>query len=284
MLKHRILTALVLIPLVVYLILFSSNLIFSLVFALISILALDEWSKIHHFPTKNRIFFLLLNSMLLLSLYWFNEHRSVQWIMMLIGLFFWFYAFWQIRQYEKGNSEQINRLYLRQFNQYLYGMLLLVPAWFSLVLVKQQEWHLVNNLTLDGGQMIMLLMLLVWCADTGAYFFGRLWGNKKLSPRVSPGKTQMGMVGAFVLSSGLILICAYWQALNMLLVAQLLFMSWVIVFVSIVGDLYESMIKRRAGVKDSGHILPGHGGVLDRIDSLTAAAPIFYSMFLLGGL
>ena len=123
---------------------------------------------------------------------------------------------------------------------------------------------------------LMYLFLLVWGADSGAYFVGRKFGKKKLAPNVSPNKSVEGLYGGIV-TSMLIVTAVALLYLDMTWSELILFLilSVVTVFSSVLGDLFESMIKRRAGIKDSGRILPGHGGVLDRIDSLLAAAPIF---------
>ena len=130
---------------------------------------------------------------------------------------------------------------------------------------------------------LMYLFLLVWGADSGAYFVGRKLGKNKLAPAVSPNKSLEGLYGG-VFTSMLIVVAVSVQYLDLTFAQYVLFLilSVVTVFSSVLGDLFESMIKRRAGIKDSGRILPGHGGVLDRIDSLLAAAPIFAAgMYLL---
>ena len=123
---------------------------------------------------------------------------------------------------------------------------------------------------------LMYLFLLVWGADSGAYFVGRKLGRRKLAPSVSPNKSIEGLLGGIV-TVAIIIVIVQTVYLNLTLSQHILFLilSIVTVFSSVQGDLFESMIKRRAGIKDSGRILPGHGGVLDRIDSLLAAAPIF---------
>ena len=123
---------------------------------------------------------------------------------------------------------------------------------------------------------LMYLFLLVWGADSGAYFVGRKLGRKKLAPDVSPNKSVEGLYGGIFTAAIIVLVVQYFY-LDLTVTQHILFLllSIVTVFGSVLGDLFESMIKRRAGIKDSGRILPGHGGVLDRIDSLLAAAPIF---------
>ncbi len=129
---------------------------------------------------------------------------------------------------------------------------------------------------LNSPWWLMYLFLLVWGADSGAYFVGRKFGKKKLAPNVSPNKSVEGLYGG-ILTSMLIVVVVASLYLDMTWPELCLFLilSVITVFSSVLGDLFESMIKRRAGIKDSGRILPGHGGVLDRIDSLLAAAPIF---------
>lgn len=123
---------------------------------------------------------------------------------------------------------------------------------------------------------LLYVFSLVWCADSGAYFVGRKFGKRKMSPNVSPNKSVEGLMGG--LATGLVVVIGIslfkLQLAGMELVLFVL-LSLVTILASVLGDLFESMLKRRAGVKDSGTILPGHGGVLDRIDSLLSATPIF---------
>lgn len=123
---------------------------------------------------------------------------------------------------------------------------------------------------------LLYVFLLVWCADSGAYFVGRKFGKRKMSPNVSPNKSMEGLAGGLV--TGLIVVMGISLfKLNLSGIALVIFvgLSLLTILASVLGDLFESMLKRRAGVKDSGTILPGHGGILDRIDSLLSATPIF---------
>jgi len=148
----------------------------------------------------------------------------------------------------------------------LAGLLALVPAWIGygrLLLVTEPA---------RGVLYVFYLLLIIWAADIGAYFAGRAFGRLKLAPQVSPNKTWEGLLGG--LAGGLLLALAGARVLELpLLAAGALGLA--VVIASVVGDLTESMFKRHAGLKDSGTLLPGHGGVLDRIDSLTAGVPFF---------
>ena len=144
------------------------------------------------------------------------------------------------------------------------GLNLLIAAWAGLVdLYHASPWWL------------MYVFGLVWGADSGAYFAGRALGKHKLAPNVSPGKTIEGFVGGVLTTVILIISVAVYRDLTAMRLVAFLGLSLLTVLASVLGDLLESMVKRQAGVKDSGNIFPGHGGALDRIDSLTAAAPIF---------
>jgi phosphatidate cytidylyltransferase len=118
-------------------------------------------------------------------------------------------------------------------------------------------------------------MMLIWAADSGAYFVGKAFGKNKLAPKVSPGKSVEGVLGG--IGFALIIMLGFLQQQNISidLYPAYLLLAVVVSSVSVLGDLYESLFKRTSGIKDSGNILPGHGGILDRIDSLTAAAPFF---------
>ncbi len=152
------------------------------------------------------------------------------------------------------------------------GALALVPAWLALVRLRLDLPH--------GAQWVLFALILVWVADIGAYFFGRRFGRLRLAPEVSPGKTWEGVLGGIAASAIVALLGSVWFHVP---VVTFLPLCLAAVAFSIVGDLTESLLKRFAGVKDSGTLFPGHGGVMDRIDSVTGAVPVlFFGLALLG--
>jgi phosphatidate cytidylyltransferase len=146
----------------------------------------------------------------------------------------------------------------------LAGIFVLLPMWIALGTLLLHHAR--------GAQFILCLLLLVISTDIGGYFFGRAFGKHKLAPQVSPGKTWEGAAGGVTASLLIAALAAHWFDIALI---PMVVLSLIAVIFSIVGDLTESMFKRHAGLKDSSNILPGHGGILDRIDSITAAAPVF---------
>jgi phosphatidate cytidylyltransferase len=145
----------------------------------------------------------------------------------------------------------------------LAGLLALVPAWVALMRLRLEMPR--------GAEWTLFVLILVWVADIGAFFFGRRFGKKRLAPEVSPGKTWEGALGGIAVSALVAVAGSGWFG-----IAPAVFVPLCLIAVafSIVGDLTESLLKRFAGMKDSGTLFPGHGGVMDRIDSVTGAAPV----------
>jgi len=144
------------------------------------------------------------------------------------------------------------------------GLWVLLPTWVGFSVLRE-----------SGAAWLLFVLLLVWGADIGAYFVGRALGRHKLAPRVSPGKTWEGVAGGLMVTALLAIVFASWQSLGVAGGLMLMLATAVVTLVSVLGDLLESMLKRHRGIKDSSQLLPGHGGVLDRVDSLTAAVPLF---------
>ena len=285
MLRNRILTALLLIPLFVGGIFWASTPVFAALLAVVVLIGAWEWSRLMGLGKYwQRGLYLLLIALLLIA----GENLRSQPVLLreilTVTVVLWcVFIGWII--YVNQNGPVVRKdlpLLLSSF----MGVWLLLPTWLSLI-------HLHGSGS-AGPVWLLLLMVLIWGADSGAYFCGRLWGKHKLAVQVSPGKTWEGVGGGMVLALLLVLPLSLWllsarqgndalsnQASTGLWYTLLCIMT---IAFSISGDLLESVVKRRAGVKDSGHILPGHGGVLDRIDSLTAAAPSFTLGLLMLGL
>ena len=159
----------------------------------------------------------------------------------------------------------------------VFGLLIFIPTWAALVTVRSID---IDESRFFGGWVVLFILLLVWAADVGAYFAGVRYGRNKMMPAVSPGKTMEGLCGGVTLAFVVMMVVAHWTKVPADQFTGYYLTGLFTVVASVFGDLNESMFKRSAGVKDSGSILPGHGGILDRIDSLTAAVPIFTLAYL----
>jgi len=256
----RVLTALVLAPAALAAIWFLPTGGVALLFALVIGLGALEWARLIGLGRgPSGVYLAGLLVLLLLSWLLYRAGPRLEYLF-LPALLWWLATLALLARFAGG------RALLSLPLEALMGYLVLGYAWLALVALHGLE---------SGPYFFTLLLILVWGADTGAYLVGRRFGRRKLAPRISPGKTWEGVAGGLVFAlGGALLVHATlgpgWPALP-----QLLAVALPTVLFSIVGDLFESMIKRQHGAKDSGNLLPGHGGVLDRIDSLTAAAPIF---------
>lgn len=183
----------------------------------------------------------------------------MKYILILVSAFWAFSVYW-VLQYPRLDEQWYNTLL------YSVGCILISSASFAMFFL----WKM-------SPEYLLYMFLLVWGADSGAYFIGRKFGKTKLSPQVSPNKSVEGLIGGIFTTILMMIVIVAFGSLTMSVGQWIVFLIIAIltVMASVQGDLFESMIKRRAGIKDSGTILPGHGGVLDRVDSLLAAAPIF---------
>ncbi len=257
MLKQRLLTAIILIPLFIFLVLKLSSQAFYLLTAAVVLWGGCEWSAfmgIQQFPR-----YLIYPAFLILVLF-------IAYLFPINPILYVTFVWWLIAAYLVIKYPKNAALLANETLQRLMGVLVLVPCWLSINYIRNYP---------NGIHILLFLFVLIWGADSGAYFAGRQWGKHKLIPLVSPGKTWEGCLGA-LLTTTIITLCG-------MMIFKVPFTTWpmalmwalLTVLFSILGDLFESMMKRRVGLKDSGHLLPGHGGILDRIDSLTTAAPIF---------
>lgn len=262
MLKNRIITASILIPLVIAVIFLLDTIWFSMFFAVFVAIGAWEWAGLCKLNGQSKTLYSLFIVCILFGVVWFDNDVLYDRII-LSGVIYWAIAVILVISYQKQRHLLTNSSSILM----LIGMLLLIPMWSGLTLLK--------SFSENGASLIMYLMLLIWGADTAAYFAGKKWGKRKLASRVSPGKTWEGTLAG--IGSSVVIAACYIIVSNINLDDSLLFIALSVVTVigSVFGDLMESLVKREAGQKDSGSILPGHGGVMDRIDSLTAASPIF---------
>jgi phosphatidate cytidylyltransferase len=260
MLAKRVLTALILAPAIVLATLFLSTPWFSLVVGLMTIVAGWEYCNLINlgrFSNKSFYIIVILAAAFLLSI-----SPSMLSPALYAASAWWMAALFLVINYPKSSGFLKKNMAIGLIN----GLFLFIPMAASLAILHSQE-----------RSFVLLLLFLIWAADSGAYFSGMRFGSKKLCPQVSPNKTFEGVFGgmffAQVVAIGYAISIIQNPSLKDFLV--FCFLGLVVTLFSIIGDLFESVLKRVTGQKDSGNILPGHGGLLDRIDSLTASAPIF---------
>lgn len=254
MLRTRIITALILAPLAVAGIFLLPSNAFAVVFWCAAALGAWEWAGLMglRHPAARGAWVALYGA----SAFWLYARPDLYGVVLYGGWVVWGTALIAVLSYPRGAWMFRNPVSLG-----LQGFVIMLGAWLSLVVIQQRE---------DGPLWLLWLFLLVWGADIGAYFAGRAFGRHKLAPQVSPGKTWEGVLGGISLAGiacGGILLA--WQPGP----EAMLLGMFALIFVSVVGDLLVSVAKRATGVKDTGTLLPGHGGVMDRIDSIVAVLP-----------
>lgn len=273
--KQRIITALVLAPLAIAAIFYLPIKFFMLVAAALFLLASKEWAGFVSKPANSGILY-LFGGLLGLSLMFIPSeniwlahsiHDYINTGLSVAGLW-WVIALLLVVRYPSSSTLWSGSVVLKA----VFGLLTLLPFFWSLVVLRSV------NIEFDfyyGAQLVMYVFLLVWAADSGAYFAGKSFGRHKLAPNVSPGKTIEGFVGGLVCAMFIAYLATFYFEVANDKLTFFYIASLVTTLASALGDLTESIFKREAGLKDSGNLLPGHGGILDRIDSLTAALPVF---------
>jgi phosphatidate cytidylyltransferase len=256
-LKHRVIAALVLIPLVVLSVLYLPTEAFAVLLAVVVLLGAWEWAQLVPLVSTAARIGLVAATGALLVLAWLLRRQDgfPQWLLLAALIWWCCAALWLVRP-RWGTGRPVLKLAV--------SALTLLPPWFALVLLH-----------LQSRELVLYVLVVVWVADSGAYFAGRHWGRHRLAPAVSPGKTWEGVAGGMAGGAAVAAAAGYFLGLSDAALLQFVMLGLVVIAVSILGDLSISLLKRQQGIKDSGHIIPGHGGILDRIDSLTAAAPVF---------
>jgi phosphatidate cytidylyltransferase len=267
MLKQRIITAAILLPIALIGFFLLEGLAFALFIGVVVVLGGWEWARLAGFAGQFvRIGYALFIVLLLVALY--RLPVLTPWLLSL-SVVWWLVATALVLSYPGSQ-----RYWGGRVGSLLIGLLILLPAWQALVVLKQ--WPL-------GNWLIVAVMVLVWAADIGAYFSGKALGRRKLAPQVSPGKSWEGLIGGLITSLLITVGVGLYQSWSPRALVLAFLGAGLVVVISVVGDLTESMFKRSSGIKDSSQLLPGHGGVMDRIDSLTAAVPVFTVLLWLAG-
>ena len=267
MLKTRVITALVLLAVLLPILFLLPAMYVGAFFLVALLVAAWEWSRLLA-PEAGRAAWLYALFCLAIILFLLGmQNASWQFALLLLAVIFWFFVAPFILA--KGMNLSLEKL--RPFYVVL-GFILLPATWFALVFLREL-----------GLIFLLSSMALVWIADIGAYFVGKAFGKHKLAVQISPGKSIEGAIGGLLLCYVYAFLCVYFLPFESTLFgAWAIRCGWVPMFLmvtvltafSIFGDLFESQLKRLAGVKDSSHLLPGHGGVLDRVDALIPAMPI----------
>ncbi|MDH5180041.1 MAG: phosphatidate cytidylyltransferase [Gammaproteobacteria bacterium] len=274
MLKQRILTAIILVPLLVWGIFALPKQWFTLLAAIVFLAACWEWTRLAELTSSlQRVVYCVVLAALMV-LYWqltVKHHPAVK-ISLYITALLWLGALVWLYMYEaKGMRQPVSKA-----QRIVIGYILLLMPFTGFAVLSYY--------TANAPQYILYLLVSIWVADSGAYFSGRKWGKHKLAPTISPGKSREGVVGGMI---GSMLVAVLAGSLVFKLQgadwAVFVLITLISVIVSVAGDLFESVFKRQTGIKDSGSLLPGHGGILDRVDSLNSAVPVFVTGLMLAG-
>ncbi|UJF18898.1 phosphatidate cytidylyltransferase [Vibrio sp. SS-MA-C1-2] len=278
MLKQRIITALILAPLVIAGIFLLPLNAFIIAIAAITLIGCWEWTQFIDAPSRIQSMIIPVVALVLSFFILPFDAPSLltvtasHYVMLAIGGFWWIIVSLLVIGYPDSQRYWIKSNLLRQ----LMGLLTMLPFLWSMLLLRSMGGEEQPYL---GAKVVLLVCLLVWSADSGAYFSGKRFGKNKMAPKVSPNKTLEGLLGGTIAAILVTWIGAHLMNIPFSNLGMMFVIAAITVVASVMGDLAESMFKRVSGIKDSGTILPGHGGILDRIDSLTAAIPVFALLY-----
>ena len=269
MLKLRILTAAILVPLMVWATVVLTTPWLGVLMGVFIMTAAWEWTSLCGL-SQGWVRILYISGVAASGVLLYHAPVAP---LMLASAAWWLLAFFEMLYYRDARAGWL----ASGPGRLISGYFVLVPAWIAPLWLHAHQPQ--------GWKLVLFIMVLVWTADSGAYFVGKPWGKTKIAPHISPGKSLEGVLGGLVA----VVLLAWLSGVWIWQFPAHKLWTWVILaavvaMVSVVGDLMESRFKRAAGVKDSGNLLPGHGGVLDRIDAFTAAAPFFVLGWLTLGL
>lgn len=279
--RTRMISAFVMGPSAILAVLFLPTSWMAMVAALLFLGGLWEWFKLAGIEDSlSRLLLVALHMVLMVALAW-GSHTAqggtsaLFEVVIVLGGVWWLLSLVWLARYDFGSHhEGWSRMV-----KLLAGTFAVIPAWCALVVLHGTPQGTIDHGLIPKGHVWLLAALMtVWAADTGAYFAGRAFGKHKLAPRISPNKTIEGLVGGLVLGVIVGMIVASFTGTAITSLPAVALLCAVTVLISAVGDLFESLLKRHAGAKDSSDLIPGHGGILDRADSVLAALPIFALM------
>ena len=269
MTRTRLLAALVMAPLAIAAILLLPTEWMVALAAVMFLAGLWEWFDLAGIEdSMARTVLLVANLGLMVAIVWGSRSSTgfsmaLLQLTTLIGVAWWLLALAWLGRFHFASD---HASYARAF-KLAAGALAVIPAWCALAWIHASEPN--------GHRWLLVALAIVWAADTGAYFAGRKFGKRKLAPRVSPNKTVEGLLGGVVAGVAVGLVFALLAGATPAQLPLVALVALAAVLFSVIGDLFESLLKRHADVKDSGHLIPGHGGILDRIDGVLAALPVF---------
>lgn len=259
--KQRIVTGILLAVVVFTFLVYATDYLFGVGVFLVAILAALEWLKFAATDESE-----ITKKLVVFGITTFIVSGFFKYLMYVFPIF-WLYAIYKLSQYERQKIDKLSSLQIT-----IMGLFAVSPLCASLYVLHS-----------NGVAWIFMFILVIAAADSGAYFVGKAIGKRKMLPRLSPNKTIEGLLGGLVCAIIVAVIFLFYMDLGLLQYLEMVLIAALIAVVSVIGDVFESMMKRIAGVKDSGDILPGHGGVLDRLDGYMPALPIFVILGYLSG-
>ena len=259
MLKQRVLTAIPLAALVIWGILTQPVSVIFYALTVVIIIAGWEWARLSGIENiiLRLLYALFTGGLVVASHQLINENPAWLFYILLVSVTVWLIAIYHM--FSTGPREPVQAFSLFKF---FLGFIILIPPVLALIEIRGQ-----------GVLWLFYCLSIIWIADIGAYFSGKRFGKNKLAPGISPGKTKEGLYGAVIATVIYSFILGLYLQLQVIPLLMLLIIAALTTFVSVAGDLFISLLKRERNLKDTGHILPGHGGILDRIDSVTSSAP-----------
>lgn len=272
MLMKRILTAIVLIPLIFAAIIWMQPVYFSIGLGVIILIGAWEWSGFLKMRQCYQRVFYVVSVALGMFFFMLDFTPIANFLLLITAVLIWIWAFFAVICYQRAGG---GAGFQSPVICAVTGWIILIATWLSITLLK-------SNATF-GPAWLILLLVIIWGADSGGFFVGRMFGKKTLCSRVSPKKTWAGFWGGVTLSMIIAVVGAFLLSLNFLQSIDFLLLALITVLFSVAGDLGVSLLKRLSGIKDSGKFFPGHGGVLDRLDSIAAGAVVFVLGLLLFG-